>query len=230
MAASSATARGLGRFRAWGLTALGLVCFVYWVPLFHVVPLEASRRNADQGRFDAAAYAEALWAGPLLAATQNAVDVETLVAALQQDFAEASQRFGHRLGLGGSVFFLVSGRGRVAQVTEDSVEIAVGGLDAGSPSGRGDALPTISVETGPVFGSAVRDGSGLLEVSEFPNSQDFNAVASELNRRVEERVVPLLTAHAEVGRKVRFAGGVELGDSGPVPARLVVVPVVVQWP
>lgn len=45
------------------------------------------------------------------------------------------------------------------------------------------------LETGPVFGNVLRDGTGLLDVNDFPNSQDFNALSSEINRRVEEQVL-----------------------------------------
>ena len=31
------------------------------------------------------------------------------------------------------------------------------------------------IETGHIFGNAVRDGTGLLDVNDYPNSQEFNA-------------------------------------------------------
>lgn len=230
VASSRSPSRALGRLGGWGLGALGLGLLLHWVPLFHIVPLEAARLAAERDRFDAARYVDELWDGPLLAATRAAVDAADLVAALRQDFAGASKRLGHRVGLGGSVFFLVSGEGRVARITEDAIEIELREVKPAQRPGQSDALPIVSIETGPVFGSAVRDGSALLDVSDFANSQEFNAVASEINRRVEQRVLPQLTAHAVVGRAVRFVGGVELSDSGSPPARLAVVPVVVQWP
>ena len=88
----------------------------------------------------------------------------------------------------------------------------------------------IIIETGPVFGNAIRDGAGLLNVSDFANAQDFNALSAEINQRVERDVLPLLQANAVVGATVRFVGGVEVSDSAGAPATLVLVPVVIEFP
>jgi predicted lipoprotein len=69
----------------------------------------------------------------------------------------------------------------------------------------------------------------LLEVSAFPNSQDFNAISAVLNRRVEEQVLPRLRAKAVIGARVRFVGGAEVDDpASALPLR--VVPIRMEWP
>ena len=50
-------------------------------------------------------------------------------------------------------------------------------------------------------------------MSDFANSQDFNAVSSEINRRVEELVLPGLREQVSVGSEVDFVGGVTLADT-----------------
>ena len=55
----------------------------------------------------------------------------------------------------------------------------------------------IAVRTGPVFGNTVREGTGLLDVNNFPGLQEFNALSAELNALIEKSVLPALRDHAE---------------------------------
>jgi predicted lipoprotein len=130
--------------------------------------------------------------------------------------------YGHRLGLATTSSYLVAGEGTIVSADARSVAIS---LDNDQ---RNDA--EVVIELGPVFGNAIRDGSGLLDVSDFPNAQDFNALSAEINRRVEEKVLPALAAGAETGRVVRFAGGAEVADAAGAPAVLRVVPFKVEFP
>jgi len=200
--------------------ATGLAVLFYLVPLFHIVPLEKTRQQSAATEFDAVAYVDAFWRGPLSDAGRNAVDASELLAAFRQDPAEAAKRFGHRLGLSGHSSFYVSGQGQVVATDDDSVSIA---LREGGPV-------EVVIETGPVFGNAIRDGSGLLDVSDFDNTRDFNAISAEINRRVEEQVLPVLQGNVAVGSAVHFVGGVEISDSAGAPSTLVVVPVVIEFP
>jgi hypothetical protein len=111
--------------------------------------------------------------------------------------------------------------GRITAVTPAAVAIA---LDE-------DAATTdLLIETGPIFGNAIRDGSGMLNVSEFPNSQDFNALSAAINRRVEESVFPALRAGAVVGAQVRFLGAAEVADPTTDLQPLRLIPVLIEFP
>lgn len=208
------------RILKWLTGVVGVAVVLWFVPLFHVVPLQTARDQAALGEFDAAAYVDRFWDGTLRESAQRAPDAIELLLALRRDFAGAADRLGHRLGLGGKISFLVSGAGRIVEVDGRKVMIAL----------RADSPAEIVIRTGPVFGNAIRDGSGLFDVSEFANVQHFNAISAEINRRVEARVLPALEAHAEVGTAIRFAGGVEVTDSGAVPALLNVVPLLIDTP
>ena len=59
----------------------------------------------------------------------------------------------------------------------------------------------ITLQTGLVFGDAIRDGTGLLNASDYPNSQDFNDISAALNHLVETRVLPDLRDAGESRRK-----------------------------
>jgi len=204
----------------WGIVAICAAVIFYFLPLFHVVSLKEVQQQIASEEFDAAGYVATFWHGPLLEKAQSTVDAADLLEAFAEDFDGTAERYGHRLGLSGHSSYLVSGQGEIVAVDSMAVSIA---LEEGGPA-------EIIIETGPVFGNAIRDGSGLLNVSNFANAQDFNALATEINLRVEQDVLPLLQANAAVGETVRFAGGVEVSDSAGAPATLVLVPVVVEFP
>jgi hypothetical protein len=53
----------------------------------------------------------------------------------------------------------------------------------------------------------------LLDSSSYPNAQEFNEHRpAELNKIVEEQVLPAFRRAATVGRRVKFAGCVEVAD------------------
>lgn len=190
------------RLLIWAGVLVGLCVVFYFLPLFHIVPLHPSRQQSASAVFDADAFVEEFWNTKLLPSAAQAVDINELTAALREDPEDAMARYGHRLGLSSTTGFLVAGKGRIVAVDERSVSIAL------NQSGRTDVV----IETGPVFGNTIRDGLGLLDVNDFPNSRDFNAISAEINRRVEERVFPLLKARAAPGAAIEFAGCVDIRD------------------
>lgn len=208
------------RLAVWGGALIGVLALLYFQPIFHVVPLSAARENAGAEVFDPKEFVEAFWSEQLVPSLDTAVDADELLKALSSDAAAAAKRYGHRLGLSRKSSYFVSGEGRIIGIDGRYISISV--LENG--------LADIVIDTGPLFGNAIRDGLGLLDVSDFPNSRDFNDISSEINRRVEERVFPLLKDQASVGASVRFVGGVEIADGVSDPLPLELAPVVIEFP
>jgi predicted lipoprotein len=184
------------------------------------MPLGQAQQKQLRGAFDAPAVARAFWDQKLLPATARAVPIDELLSVLAQDPTMARQRFGRALGLSSTICFFVQGSGRIAAMDKDGINVALEDV----PAGTG-----VRLSTGLLFGNTVRDATGLLDVNEFPNSQDFNAVSAELNRLVETLVLPALRSHAATAKTIRFAGCIEL-EEGPAPKTLQVIPVKVEWP
>lgn len=194
----------------------------YWLPPFHVRPLRSARPQTAGAAvaFDAEGFVARFWTERLLPARERAVDAARLLRTLREHPADAAE-LGRRLGLSRAMCFFVSGDGRVSQVTPEAVHIAL----------EGETAPgSVVIETGPVFGNALRDGTGLLDVNAFPNSQDFNAISTALNRRVETEVLPVLRTGAVVGARVRFLGCTEVSDPESWTPPLRIVPVRLEWP
>ena len=207
--------------RAFWLVAFCVAAVFCWLfPPFHVVPLRHAQERRQQAAFDASAFAAEFWEKQLLPATGRAVPVTDLLAALAQEPDAARKRLGRSPGLSATTFFFVRGAGRIASVEKDGLRIALEGAAA---------QPAVVLVMGLLFGNAVRDATGLLSGSDFPNSQDFNAISTELNRLVETRVLPDMRARAAVGKTIRFTGCLELEEDA-APSILRVVPVKVEWP
>jgi predicted lipoprotein len=208
------------RALSW-LAAVILFAGLCWLfPPFRVVPLHHAREQQRQSGFDPAAFARGFWDKQLLPAADRAATATELLSLLAHDPDSARKRFGHSPGLSSAVYFFVRGSGQVTAIKKDRVEIA---LDEGQTN------TPVALLTGLLFGNAVRDASGLLNVSDYPNSQDFNDLSTELNRLVESRVFPELTQRAAVGKAVRFVGCMELPE-GTVPTAVEIVPVKIDWP
>jgi predicted lipoprotein len=192
---------------------------LWFFPLFHVVPLRAlAPAPAAAGMADLPAFAASFWTDRLQPACAHATDGATLAVALRRDSAAALEAHAHKVGLGGTAYFFVRGEGRVVAREKNAVLLAAGD----------DAVATVALQTGRIFGNAVRDGTGLLDVNGFPSLDAFNALSAELNRLVETRVLPTLRDRAQLGARVAFAGCAEAAE--PVAGRplLSLVPVFVE--
>jgi len=193
---------------------LGVIVVFWWAPPFHIVDLKGAQQA--QPAFDAVAFVDNFWSEQLGKSLDRATDAVVLIKAIHADSRAAREKYGRSAGLGSDYYFFMSGEGRVVSVGAHEIAISL------EPDG---SSTDVILETGNIFGNAVRDGTGLLNVSDFADSQDFNAVSAEINRRIEEQVLPNLRPKAVVGAIVHFAGCAEIADEGTDLHPLLVVPV-----
>jgi len=190
-------------------------------PLFHSVPLEQAAREKAAATFIPAAFAEKFWSEQLIPASDKAVKAEVLLPAIQVDTVGAKKKYSRSVGVSESYTYFVAGQGKVVSVADDEILL---GVTAGSTNAE------VSLQTGLLFGNAVRDGSGLLNVSDYPDSQDFNGISEALNHIIETRVQPKLREQAKVGVTISFVGCAEVNDESADLKPLKVVPIEVRAP
>lgn len=199
------------------LIAIAVVVGICWLfPLFHIVPLETATAEKAAATFNATRFAETFWTNQLVPAFDKSIKADVLLAAIQADPVAAKKKFSRSIGLSDSYFYFVSGTGRVVDISDDAVSLAVT---------EGSTNAEISLQSNLIFGDAIRDGTGLLNASTFPNSQDFNDISAALNHIVETRVLPALRQQAKVGAKISFAGCAEVDDESADLKPLKVVPI-----
>jgi len=209
----------MNRFLPW-LIALILVtglCGLF--PPFRVHSLKAVREAQASQQFNAADFVGRFWGEKLLPATEQAAEVTQVLAAVANSPGQVREQFGRTVGVSSSYFLFVRGAGRVVSVTEDSIGLAV------KPGGDGEE---VVVPLGFVFGNAVRDGTGLLDSSSYPNAQEYNDISAALNSIVETNVLPQLQQMAKVGQRLQFAGCVEVADEEVDLQPLRLVPITVK--
>lgn len=183
------------------LWVLAIAIFTWFFPLFHVVRLAQKQRQSNSSAFDAPALAEQFWTQRLLPALGHAADLTEVLAAARSDPKQVRSRFGRTVGLSRSYFLFVRGSGTVLAVDGAGVKLAI---DGSAPS------ETVILRIGPIFGSAVRDATGLLDASSFPNSRQFNDLATELNNTVQQTVTAKLRDEAQPGQRIEFVGCAEI--------------------
>jgi predicted lipoprotein len=186
------------------LIAIAICAIICWLfPLFHVVPLKTATADAAAKKFDATVFGEKFWAEKLLPAAEKAVNAGVLLAVIQAGPSTARTNYSRSVGLSDSYFYFLQGKGRVVSVSDDAVGVAV------TPDSTN---AEIMLQTGLIFGDAIRDGTGLLNANDYPNSQDFNDISAALNHIVESKVLPDLRKQAKVGANLSFAGCAEVDD------------------
>ena len=184
----------------WCGVAIGAAVLWCFFPPFRIKPDRRCWKPAPGLRraaspVNVADYAEEFWNDRLPGAFGHAVDIEELFAAVDRDAGQARSKFGRQVGLGGACFLFIRGTGRVEEVAADYCTLKIG-----------EGPRRVRIRTGVVVGNAVRDSTGLVDVNQFANSQDFNNLSAELNGRVEANVIAPARERLRVGARVRFVG------------------------
>lgn len=128
---------------------------------------------------------------------QNAIDIVTLVTALQQDANAAGAEYGHKNG-DSPWSFPVTATGTVAEGEFGEVALEIAGMPAGL---------TVGVQTGPaITGTAIRDATGLMTFEMFINQIDFATAATALNDQVKAHVLAITNFDELLGKEITVVG------------------------
>jgi predicted lipoprotein len=172
--------------------------------------------RASSTTFDAKSYARKYFNNKLLPSLNNAVEINQLLSLLQNNKEQTFEKYSHALGIGNIRYFLVKGEGRVTAINENDVSVLA----------KADTnAKAIRIATEFVFGNAIRDASGKIDINEFANTMDFNNVSAEINKIVRAEVLPSFRAGVKKGDTVQFAGAIELNKEHLNVDNIEVIPV-----
>jgi predicted lipoprotein len=172
--------------------------------------------NAKTASFDAAKYAAGFWDAKLIPALSRAVPLSTLLPLLEHEKELAFDQYSHALGIGNVRYFLIKGQGRVVSVDENQVII------------QSDSSGKVRIATEYIFGNAVRDASGAIDINVFENSMDFNNVSAEINGIIRTKVIPPFKSQVSKGDQVTYEGAIELNKAHPDLTNIEVIPIRLQ--
>jgi predicted lipoprotein len=193
---------------------VGIVALIIILLLsFDVKKLDEYKVSHSEKAFSATDYALDVWENKMPAVIKEAPELITLIDKLETDRESASESFGRKLGISSTWYFMARGEGFIDSIRDDYLLVDLNGN------------LRMQVATSFIFGNAVRDGSGVVDIDEFVNMTDFNNVSVALNHLVKERVIPELKKSALPGMKLDFAGAFELNEETGELDAIRVIPV-----
>lgn len=167
--------------------------------------LEKVKQQQRRQAFNAVEYAKDFWDNQLFTVLDKAVDVKELIELFNTNMAEAIRRYGKAPGVSRVYAYLLRGEGKILATGEDGLEVSVREIQTN---------PDVLIATGLYIpGNAVRDASGLVDVSEFSDTMKFNEISGEINKIVVKEVIrPFLDKDPAVGMIVRFFGATKVAQ------------------
>lgn len=175
--------------------------------------LQEHQSKTTKKAFDATEYAAHFWEEGLPKSIAEATPATTLLKSLEDDPQEAFKKYGKKLGISKTDYFMVKGTGMIKSIEDDYLKITL------------NDNTNIRIATDFIFGNAVRDGSGQVDINTFLNMTDFNNVSVAIDKLVKEKVVSRLKKAATPGKQLDFAGAVAIREDQINLDSLRVIPV-----
>jgi predicted lipoprotein len=193
------------------LVAIIVVVFLAWNSVYFKKLNEVKASAVKQ--FNATAYARSYVDKQLLPSVGKAPEIDQLLIQLKSKPDSAFKLYSHALDIGNIRFFMTSGQGTVTSVDENEVCLL-------TPNKQ-----TIKIATEYIFGNALRDAPGIININDFTNTMDLNNVSAEVNKIVRNEIVPSFKSKVKKGSTVTFAGAFELNQEHINLNKIEIIPV-----
>lgn len=205
--------KGMKRVFKYALLLLAIALVGYKSVYFRKL---SDARKATAEKFDAAAYSKKLWDERLPARLDSAIELNYLIQSIQSNPDDAFSKYSNAMGIGNYRYSLVKLNAEVATVQEDDITLKIA---------HADSSIILKLATEYVYGNAIRDASGLLDIRDFTNTSDLNSISEELNKIVRSTVLPDFKKKVRQGDKVEVTGAVEFNKAHVSFKQLEVIPV-----
>ena len=184
--------------------AAAIIAFLVYHSIYFE-KLEDIKEQRRRGAFNAAGYARDFWDNQLFSVLDKAVDAKELIELFNTNMNEAIRRYGKAPGVSRSYAYLIRGNGKILTIAEDFLEVSIR---------EPQTNPDIKITSGfYILGNAVRDASGLINVSDFSDTMKFNEISGEINKIVVKEVIkPFLDEKPLVGKTIRFYGATQVAQ------------------
>lgn len=178
--------------------------------------LEKHKAASAPASFNITDYMSRFWNDSLPASIASVPQMMDLLKMLNENPVSAFTKFGHKLGISKTYYFMAKGKGTIEKVVPEFLVLAL------------DGQSKVKIATDFIYGNAVREGSGKVNINYFLNMTDFNNVSVAINKLVKEKVVSRLKKSAEVGQVLDFAGAFEVSEENIDLSTLLIIPVSVK--
>lgn len=202
------------KFYKYGLILLVLLFLAYHSVYFEKL---SDIRAQTESEFDYQAFADSLYYQGMLK-NDLAVGLSALLKGVDTDPDGAFEQYGNRLGIGNSAYFMVRTSGVITGISGDGFQLLT------------EEAGTVDINTKYIFGNALRDASGLVELTDFKTNAEFNRVSEALNALVRTQVMPPLVAQLQAGDSIAVTGAVKLSKKELDDPALVITPAQITIP
>ncbi|HSC55048.1 MAG TPA: DUF2291 family protein [Phnomibacter sp.] len=182
----------------------------------------STRKNNTTEAFDVASFSRDLWRKDFPAKMDSAVDLSVLIDAMQEAKGAAFEKYTHALAIGNYRYALIKAKLRVIEVKEDEVMAGIN---------HHDSVLIVNAATEFIYGNAIRDASGLIQVKDYPNASDLNSISEGLNKIVRTEVLPDFKKKVKAGDNLDIVAAIELNKEHLhwhgielLPVRIQIVP------
>jgi len=182
--------------------AIVLMVFVAYNSVYFK-KLDEVKAASPSNSFSPRAFASDFYKNKLLLRADSAVDLDVLISILKAQPDEAFKKHSNALAIGNIRYFLVRGEGIIHSISDDAVTLQLKGENGGT---------NVNIATEFVYGNAIRDASGLMNLNDFTNTTEFNSISESINEIIRKEVLPSFIREAKDGAKVKFTGAVEMNQ------------------
>ncbi len=183
---------------------------------FDIQSLDEHRAELKPEVFDAAVFAGNYWNDIIPVCIEEAPELTHLFGLLSDSPDKAFEQYGRKLGISKIFYFMLKGKGIIEKADREFIIVKV------------DENISVKIATDFIYGNAVRDGSGKVNIDEFLNMTDFNLVSVALNKIVRDEVATPLGNNVKVGQQIEFAGAVEVNSEHVNLNELLIIPVLAR--
>lgn len=161
----------------------------------------STRKNNTAAEFDAVTFSKKMWKEKMPAKMDSAIQLIALMDAITKDSDAAINKYTNAMAIGNYRYALVKMEGIVMDVKEDEVLLTVK---------HNDSLLTVNLATEFVYGNAVRDASALVQVKDFPNTNNLSSISEELNKIIRSSILPSFKTAVKKGSIVEVVAAIEI--------------------
>lgn len=178
--------------------------------------LSDMQKATSTEKFDATVFARKLWNEQLPSKLDSAIELNNLIASIKANPEQAFAQNTKSMAIGNYRYALIKTTGKALIVNEDDVVLQVA---------NGDSLLNLNLATEYVYGNAVRDASGLVNIQDFTNTTDLNNISEALNKTIRTSVLPPFKNTVKAGNQVTVVGAIELNKAHVGFKNLEIIPI-----
>jgi predicted lipoprotein len=161
-------------------------------------------KDTKAEKFDVNSFTKKLWEEKLPAKMDSAIDLSMFITAIETQPHDALNKYTNALAIGNYRYAMVKTAGKVVELNEDDFLLQLP---------FADSMLKVRIATEFIYGNAIRDASGLVQVKDFPNSADLSSISEELNKTVRTQVLIPFKKLVKTGGTIMVTGAIEINKA-----------------